>query len=393
VEVNSSTFCVAPWFQARHDNTKQWSCCALIDSTKTNGPTNATMSWPQYSALEYMNSEYVTYVRQQLGQGNQLPECSACWRAESAGEISLRQRLNNLITHGKWALNQPNWVDLYLGFKQDWSVDYWISADLKPSNICNFDCVMCDPEDSTTVANSWNDQRLHPAVIERTSSTSAIAITSNSKGSRTALIQNAIDSGVRWLQILGGEPLIDRGLLRFLSAQDSAIKKSLHLLFVTNGSVDLSTVRDQLGPYKGITFVVSLEGVGQCQDYVRRHSHWLDIESNILKYQERYNNQGLSIAHTLQCLTVCRVDELFVWARSHDISVGVSELVQPEFLSLAVLPESLREKAQLALGNRAGFLRQIDYRPHLLPQLKQWMDFYDPDQTWREILPEWSPFL
>ena len=394
MNTDSETFCAAPWFHARHDNNQQWRCCALIDSDQTQGPADRVMSWPQHSALEYLNSEHVMYIRTQLDQGQRIPECSACWRAESAGTVSLRQRINHLLTNGVWP--DKSWINSYFSRKNNWQVDQVFSADIKFGNLCNFNCVMCHPIDSTQVFSHWQKNISNPVLQSRLAAKPLMFLQSRSIKQRSQsleIIQYMIDSGVRWLQILGGEPLISQSLIHMLSQQPQCVKDRIHLLFITNGSEDLITTRQRLGDYKNITFTVSLEGVGAVQQYMRRGSDWKQCESNIDRYLQSHGHQCLHVAYTLQCLTVGRFHELRRWADERGIMITVTPLVDPDFMSLQALPVPMYEPAYQSLGPISEIFKDVKFDARLLLSLRDWLKFWDPDDHWKSVFPEWQPYL
>jgi organic radical activating enzyme len=343
-----------------------------------------------------MNSDYVTWVRTKLTQGHKISDCSACWKAEAAGTVSLRQRTNCLLTNGQWQNQELTWIHKYIDRKDNWQAESLLSADIKFGNLCNFNCVMCHPTDSTKVLSHWQKNVNHPAIQSRIAAGELAFLDVRStveQSQNVEIIQYAIDSGVRWLQILGGEPLISRELLTLLANQPQAVKDRIHLAFITNGSENLISVRERLGDYRHVTFSVSLEGIGAVQEYMRRGSDWAACEANIDQYLQVHSKKYLHVCYTLQCLTVCQFGKLQQWAQDRNISVTVTPLIDPDFLSLGSLPPALYPLARANLGQANGLLNDVAHQPQLISKLRSWLDFWDPNGQWKSVLPEWQPYL
>ena len=66
---------------------------------------------------------------------------------------------------------------------------------------------------------------------------------------------------LKYLKLLGGEPLLDKHLLKELKSLPETQKKNLSLYIVTNGSKDLVAIKEYLGNFKSIMFTISLVGI------------------------------------------------------------------------------------------------------------------------------------
>ena len=418
VNINKNTFCAAPWFQIRNDNLGCYKACCQIDTSKTEFDGNTELKWPTHSFDQWLNSDYAVYLRENLTQGKQLSECNRCWFAEDHGQLSLRQIINNTLTGNQGSNLDQTWMKSYFKNKTDFKQDLLISADVKLTNLCNFACAMCSPENSTQIYVKWYNDKQHPIVQahleNRPNYFSEIKSVFVDKNNHE-LLEQILDKKPKYIKLLGGEPLLDTVALDMLAALPDAYKKQTELQFITNGSVSLEQTRIKLGNFKKIFFTVSLEGIGAVQDWVRRGSNWSAIERNLLDYTAQHSKHGVSIHHTVQCLTVYHLSNLLRWADQNKIPVTVGMLDYPRYLGLDAMPKDLllatvdrlNNMPDLTLNscNDAEVVESISNKklaqmvlasaPNELftSRLKNFVDWYDPTQHWKTVVPEWLPYF
>lgn len=404
MEYNSKTFCAAPWFQIRKQINNEYRPCCQIDTSQTQFDHKSSQSWPETSPNEFLNSQYIQYLRHNLNQGVQLPECRRCWRQESLSQQSLRQTINNTVTNNQGQNLDKTWIHSYFKQKNNFEFDYLVSADIKVSNLCNFSCAMCNPEDSSQIYSIWKKNQTHKIVrtFLNTQPEYLDDIKKRFSGSDYEYLDAILDLCPKHVKLLGGEPLIDKALLERLVALDPLKQSKISLLFITNGSVDLTEFAKLLPGYKQINYVVSLDGVGAVQDYIRRGSDWKRIEQNILKWNA--NNRSVDISFTLQCFNAMHFPELYKWCLDHDVKFTMGMVESPEYLSIRSIPLELRNKifakyqsinywTDLEIQNFTQLITSQSYDPALKTTLTQFVNWYDPLNLRKDIFPEWADFL
>jgi len=400
MEYNSKTFCAAPWFQIRKENNNNYRPCCQLDIGQTQFDQNVDYIWPETSPDEFLNSQYVQYLRYNLNQGVQLPECRRCWRQESLSQQSLRQIINNTVTGNREQNLDKTWIHSYFKQKNNFEFDYLISADIKVSNLCNFSCAMCNPEDSSQIYSIWKKNQSHKIVrtFLNTQPEYLDDVKKRFSESDYKYLDAILDLCPKHVKLLGGEPLIDKGLLERLVKLDPLKQSKISLLFMTNGSVDLTEFAKLLPGYKQINYVVSLDGVGAVQDYIRRGSDWDQIEKNIFKWNA--NHRPVDIAFTLQCFNAMHFPELYKWCQDHGMKFTMGMVDSPEYLSIRSIPPKLRNKifakyqsvrrwTDLEIQNYTQLINSQPYDPALKSTLNQFVDWYDPSSRWKNIFSEW----
>ena len=350
---NSKTFCVAPWFQIRNSNDGSKKVCCGISSSSPKSVDQ--------DPLEFLNSEEVMNLKENLHHGKRVKECSGCWKPEAEGRISLRQQLNGILTNNSSSI-ENTWLDSYFRQKQDFTSDDLLMADIKIGNTCNYACVMCVPSDSSMIYNEWikkpnaffikNKLRNDPGYLERIRFT----------GYRNKIYRNYVEKilsnrNLKFLKLLGGEPLLDQKLITDLRNLPENRKKKIHLHIVTNASKDLSQTREYLGNFKFITFTVSLEGTAGVQEYARYGSNWSEVSANILKFKEKFPTD--IIVHTvLQTTSILGFEDLARWTNKNNLALQMGICINPDYLSFSSLPDAVREKVKKSLSKAKIIISQ-----------------------------------
>jgi molybdenum cofactor biosynthesis enzyme MoaA len=345
IPINSKTFCSAPWFQVRLDWDGHYRPCCEFNENLSNFQGNTKFSSENFSIEQWMSGEYSQYLREQLSNGVKLAECQSCWNKEKYGFKSLRNVVNDTTTKNHGDSIDNTWVASYLKTLKNYSEYYLISADIKLSNVCNFACIMCRPQDSSRIYDLWYKNQTNQFVQEQIKKDDKlfekiIKVYSNDRTYNR--VKSIFDHPIKYLKFLGGEPLLDKNLLKMLNNIDPNKKSKITLHFVTNGSQSLTEFADQLKDFANVTFTVSLESVGEMQDYARKGSNWAEIEKNISDAKK----QGIhiSISTVVQAVTLLRIDQLLTWAQKNDLSISICPLENFEFLGMSVLPAAIRQK-------------------------------------------------
>jgi len=399
MKLHAETFCAAAWFGIRLHQAGNMVPCYRIDPKKSQFTGKTDYDCEQHTLDEWFDSDYSKYIKQQLTSGVCLDECQDCWVKESRGEKSLRNNSNALLIPNHDQNFEQTWVAAYLKNKQNYDHDLLLSADVKVSNICNFTCGMCNPSDSSQIANLWEANKSHPAVVYRLNQAPNTLQyrfrDPNKKPSKLhKRLATILESRPRYLKIIGGEPLLDMHILKLLQDVPVGDKSKMTLLFATNGTKDLtSMVNETLAGYKKIFIIVSLEGIGAVQEWARKGSDWNQVSRNIERYLDNIDTP-LTVSYTQQAMTIAHYADLAKWCTDRNIRMENQTVLDPDYLGLAAMPDSIRQIAQQNLMDvKPCFIDDIYRSPHqsnLLEPLKTFLDFYDPSQTWRDIFPEWQ---
>jgi organic radical activating enzyme len=404
----AKTFCVAPWFQIRNQNDmSKRVCCAIKDLPAGEDSKNLT-------PLEYLNSDDIIDLKKQLSEGKMPSSCDACWQSEKIGVKSVRQTLNGVLTAGN--PDQSNWLDSYFKHKKDYSSDLILMADVKMGNTCNHSCVMCSPQDSSLIYNDWMKRKDSPFVKEYTAKDSDYFEKAKFNGFKNKKYSDYIElviknnKNLKYLKLLGGEPLLDDKLISALQNLDEAVKKKLQLSFVTNGSIDIVPVLKRIGTFKHIQISISVEGVGKVHEFARAGSSWQSLERNILQTMDS-KLCDLVIHHSFQTATILGFNDLLNWCKKHSIKLTGGMVNRPDYLSIRSLPDALRNKIiesmvpnqkyfinrdniednTLSYDNLILMIKDTVYDPALNRKFFKYIEWYQNNKdipSLRDIFPE-----
>lgn len=359
-----NNFCWWAWFGARINATQKITPCCLFQVSKSNFTGNKEFN----SYKEYNQSNYAKYIRKNLFNNIKLSECNACWDREKAGLPSLRKDSNQLLE--KFPFSEKTIEKLI-------NDPPLLSIDLNVSNLCNFACGMCDGHHSTKIShelilNPENDLGLHPVGY----------INSIDQ------INNIPFENLKNMKLLGGEPMINKKLIKKLQQFPDKVKENLYLHLVTNGSVDILEFSKRIG-FKNLTYSVSLEGIKNVNDYARKHSNWSQIEDNILKSKDYYD---ITIHTTLQPMTIFGLNDLTNWANNHNLKFTYGQINNPKYLSFNAFPEKLFNRLDISDNIIEIILESYSFDQSLFEKFKKFIMWYDKtsNNKFLDVFPEFN---
>ena len=395
---SKETFCVAPWFQIRNSNDMSKSvCCAISNKIIENMPSQSM------SSLEYLNSKPILDLKKDLSNGVKSEHCSQCWINEKNGITSLRRQLNSLLSFQK-DFNSSNWMDVYFDKKNDFNSDIILAADIRVGNTCNYACVMCNPEDSSLIYANWMSDIDHPIVQSKLATDPDYLQRVKSFSFKNKqyidylndIIEN--NKNIRFLKFLGGEPFLDKFLMDKLRELPASKKKKLSLIFVTNASKNFSDIIDSLGDFKYIQCSVSLEGIGEVQEWARSGSEWNEVEQNVLKAVKN-PKIDMTVLYTFQTATVLGFADLAKWCQNNNIKLGANIVYNPQCLSIKTLPDNIKKNLLTDIVNNKNIINDIEtsyedllvkvndleYDPSLRDDFFAYIEWYETNKNIKKL--------
>ena len=284
---------------------------------------------PDQSIKEIFYSEKMEKLRDDFLNGSKPSDCSHCWNLEDNGLKSFRQA--NL--HSDKQQLYTTWI----------SNPAVYSLDLKPGNVCNFKCRICNPRSSSLYAGEQLAKSTNPESKLR--------------------IQQLIDDS-RWfensekfiqefeellcqienLDFYGGEPFLLKNLNTVLS---KAIKLGqahhIRLHFNTNGSIFPAHLLDTFKKFKHVDLAISLDCIGGRFEY-ERGGVWTEIEENIKKLSQLTDDQfNVYLFPTVNIQNVLYLDELYSWAQSNGLKIFLNFLEEPQLMSIDCMTQAAKD--------------------------------------------------
>ena len=284
-----------------------------------------------------LTDQWQEYERS-LSSGARLSSCEKCWIEEDLGFVSRRQDLNNLYNDVKVAAIHDLEIALDFG--------------------CNMMCWACRPRFSTKWAAA-NDlvQELNSKSLDIEKSVEDVRSQhSFYKEKIWQLINNTDLSSLRYLRLVGGEPLLSPRLEPFLNLiEEKANPSQITLMITTNSSVFPSAeVLEKLSRFKTVEIRCSVDAVGELAELIRPPSPWQKIEGTFkewAKAAEAFDNIDLGIHCTLSLLNLERLHELLSWFSQYPKFEWQKAVLRgPEYLIPWLIP--LKARTEMYLANK-----------------------------------------
>ncbi len=274
VKTNKS-FCIFPFIELLTNyGTDTTVCC------------RSTTPVAKLSEIKSFNTDKnYKIIRDKMINGILVPDhCSVCYDLEAQNILSAREQETV-----EWA----NRLDLTSLSDLD-SIEYPAYYEIRPSNICNLQCRMCKPSDSHLIAKEYKHLNLIKNLPPKEYSNFDIINFKNLKR----------------LYVAGGEPT---AIPEFYDFLDRCIneKKTFEFLVNTNATKFSNKFKKQLKLLPHMQFIVSVDGIGDLNHYIRWPSNWNTIVENMKYLVDNYHKITTNV--TVSIYNVTRLYELLKW--------------------------------------------------------------------------------
>ena len=322
---SNKAFCIRPWTSACvRTNGDITLCCQSAEQSKHNLKTSTIANW--------WTSEFVHNIRSKILSGETPNECTECSAQEAHGSQSLRQKTNadykifeqyadKMLAHYNYPASQP------------------IELELQLTNLCNLKCLMCVETESNSIYSENKTLKIHQIGSQDYTVTLA----------EITQIEEWIKTQPRLINLRGGEPLIVPEIKRLLRwAIDSKLLDNTQVHITTNATKLDSEWFNILTAIPNLRVMVSIDAVGQLNDYIRFGSNWTSIEENV-KAISGIPNVELIVHAAIQNLNILSVNQLIGWCKQQNYYLDYQVVTYPKIFSVTNLPKQLIEQAKTKL--------------------------------------------
>lgn len=346
---SSLAICAIPWVhQQISERGRVFPCAFFTESgsplTDTNG---RPLSLDEGDTLTTAwNSPLQRSLRLDMLAGKRPSGCARCFRLEAHGLPSLREVANR------------SWGDLLTALPALTEADGSCtvaarSIDIRFGNLCNLRCRMCSPESSVKLLREFSE--LHPEIGADYYSGLEDLAWFRPAPIRSALLAHA--EKMEELHFAGGEPFLIPELASFLEELAlSPRARSLTLSFNTNLTVLPDSITRLWPKFGKVKVIVSLDGKGALNNYIRFPSRFEVIERNLRKLDNDFDALGRPLVCfnvTVQAYNVLALPELVEYLIEefrHFLPFPIlSPLHWPAELSVEALPKRERNASASAL--------------------------------------------
>ena len=285
---------------------------------------------------ETWNSPLMKEVRRSFLEDRRHPVCNKCWKKEDSGLLSSRQ------TH---EFNESH-LRHFDSFGHVHSFPRNLS--LRLGNICNFKCIMCQPENST----KWQeDRKIYETHIGEFKTNKVIP----------AVNIHEIDEwmgeakeGPNLIYFVGGEPLLSkefRKSIEYLSKKPYS--KSIIIRVFTNLSTDPRWLLSYASFFQRLELSASVDGNGAHYDFIRYPGQWKHFNDNVDKIIEGTNASNIlfDFFFVAMSINIFNMKPFCEWVESKDWKklsprIYTDILTEPEILSIKYLAADKKALAQ-----------------------------------------------
>jgi sulfatase maturation enzyme AslB (radical SAM superfamily) len=324
--MTNKVFCMAPFVHMYVTPTEsdEKICCQANYHNKGNPDWNLERRWS--------NTDFQR-IRQQMTDSPRVAEgeiahlCSRCIEQESAGVASDRTMFNENYQHIITDIVHGN------------SLHSPLDLDLRPSNLCNLQCRMCNSSASSQIQK---EIAVSSGLINFMGDELIVQADGFTPENMDFLLKNISpsDGSFSRIKFLGGEPTIMPEVHHIL---DTLIDKKLTdvLINITTNltNVNASFLR-KLEKFPNLFVQYSLDGTGKTLEYIRYPVKWDTIQKNIKIWQGVTDND--TINYTLQAYNVHNLGEFIGWANSINTHYNIN-MVWSDWDNIYQLPYEYRK--------------------------------------------------
>jgi len=368
--INSKTFCFYPFTQLSSNPSGHLKpCCNYVgpmyhpDNRIINIMTgdNFSSAW---------NSPHLVELRSQLHNGD-IP--SACRRCIRDGEVSMRQR-----SVDDYKDNRKTLALVSESIKNNYHADHYPSyLELKPSNLCNLKCVMCNSYDSSQIAKELGELADKFGGI-KISSGRFIEISSTPGITEGNTVFKDVEQpewsdnvdiwegfvklapGLEVLSFAGGEPTIMPFVLKALQyVVDNDYAKNITVFLSSNFTNLNKHFLELMGKFKKFELIASIDGFDKVNDYSRYPSKWRQVSRNYIEAKSymKHSNVKIMMNITVGSLNIVNLDSLLYFIEDQakcypyftEWPYNINLILFPLEQQISMLPQQVKDLASQRL--------------------------------------------
>ena len=375
---SKQNFCIQPFIHLASWNDGAVPLCCVAQPEQG---LNLNTQTP----VEIWNSEQFKQARLKFIAGEKLPQCSSCWKEEASG-IKSHRIIENHMWEKKFGLQFLE--ELISKTNSDGSVDHNpITLDLRLSNVCNLQCVMCRPRDSSKwLADSkkLSESLVSPmAKSDWTNKSVSIQDTSVFDWFERLTTQNSLEEfigDIRHIIFGGGEPLLIKEHDRFIRRLvESGNSKKIELRYHTNGTQMSEEIIELWSHFKHVELMISIDDWGDRNEYVRYPAKWSVIEKNLDRLDKTPDNISINILASIHAMNIYNLPDFALsllnskWTKickRNGKMIYLGTVHWPQYMNSKVLPKHIKQKIVDKWNSHEQLKQHTYWNDRIVPQLE-----------------------
>ena len=346
-------FCTIPFTQIYSEIDGQYQACCFGEPSGVSVEEVPLKDWMEKS--DYMNDlrKEMTTVGSDLKAVNKW--CQRCRNDEDKYGRSRRTNCMKIHTNDPKFWNKiERQVDKFreTGEFTLKGADRIFEVQLKIyGSECNLDCFMCHHDNSTTrwqVAKKgvWSD-KIFMVMDDAREERMDQVMKDKTKGITEQILE--IAQYIKSIKIIGGEPLIMKKHYEMLDALiESGDAKRIRIKYQTNltkTKAGKHNIFKYVPHFDRVTFVASIDGIGDSIEYMRRRTDWSEVVENI-ELCKKYPNVVVDFNGLVSFLSVMRFYEIIDWCKANPVinQLNWAHVENPKHLKPSNLPKPIKDK-------------------------------------------------
>ena len=285
-------------------------------------------------------------IKADMQSGQKFSRCNPCYDLEKDNNNF------NIISDRVFYLKELRDVDNTLYDTANFALH---TVDVRWSNLCNFACVYCIPEFSSKWASELSITINTPEDQKRQSF-------------KEYIFEHAAQ--LKHVYLAGGEPLLMKENLEFLQLL-KRVNPNVNLRINTNLSKVDNRIFESICEFKNVHWTVSVESIQQQFEYIRYGGVWQDFLDNLQTIKSLSHKISFNMLHfLLNHISIFDCVDFLQSQGFHSNSFIIGALLEPEYLNIRHLPDSVLHCVKQMLSNRIaehpGYLLENSYQNMLL---------------------------
>jgi radical SAM protein with 4Fe4S-binding SPASM domain len=338
--------CPLPWVHlSLEPDGNVYSCCNAIDYAPLGNIQNESLS-------EIQNGKKAQDLRDKFIKGSIPEQCRICIDQEKQGSLSLREAS---LRQFKDTHSDSIPVKEFLGLRFD--------------NYCNYSCRICTPKLST----GWYKD--HRTQLRPTPSGPILAIP---KGKNKEFFENVNYDELKYIYLAGGEPFLSPDYELLLDFLEERNEYDIQFQINTNFSFPKKN-RDKalarLDRFKDVFLNLSLDGMEERGDYMRKGQKWATIENDILFAKENFPSITLGIFVTVSVFNILHLERFIHYILGHELievgNIRINPLLEPDYYSIEMTPKTFKDEARKSISRLKKKVLSMDLGKQSIGLIKQ----------------------
>lgn len=322
-------------------------CCSGLGNEIIDEQSGESLYAHEVPIEQAFQSSHYQRIRKQMLAGERPPECACCWKLEDTGAVSFRQEVNRHYELDA-KLNQLLSKRIAQG-----KYDLVWHLEIRPGNICNLKCAMCQP----VYSSSWQgevrkieDKEWKREFLFETS------FKDEAWWKRPKFREHlkSILPSLEFVTITGGEFTLAENHLEFLGlCAETGHASHIDLSFFTNATYWNPKLIKHLHKFRSVAINISADGVGSEAEYIRYPSKWAEVDANIRRYIELgekfVGRLGVNFMITYSALNILSIREIAEYVHSlreiasfTPVKLAGQILHDPPFQTMRAIPRQYR---------------------------------------------------